>query len=159
MGVSCAVIYDSATRALVCFREGQLNAFFRLLSQMDLVVGFNIRRFDYKVLSAYTTMDLWSLPTLDILDAVKGRLGYRLSLDALCSATLGTRKSADGLMALKWWKSGEIRKVLEYCKDDVRLTRDLFLFGHKNGYLLFRNKAKALVRLPVGWRQAYEIGG
>lgn len=157
MGVSCAVVYDSATRSFVCFREGQLEAFFRLLSRMDLVVGFNIRRFDYKVLSAYTTMDLWSLPTLDILDAVKERLGYRLSLDALCSATLGARKSADGLMALKWWKAGEIRKVLEYCKDDVRLTRDLFMFGQRKGYLLFRNKAKALVRLPVGWKGAYGI--
>ena len=151
MRISCAVLYDSATGTYSIFREDQLERFFRLLSKMDLVVGFNVKRFDYKVLSPYTSMDLWSLPTLDILESVRSRLGYRLSLDSLSRATLGAEKSASGLDALKWWRQGRLDKVKAYCKEDVRLTKELYLFGLRQGYLLFRNKAKALVRLPVDW--------
>lgn len=152
MRVSCAVVWDSLTSSLVVFREEQLGCMFSLLEQMDLVVGFNVKRFDYKVLSPYCQLSLWSLPTLDILEEVSRRLGYRLALDTLASATLGAGKSANGLLALKWWKEGKVRKIIEYCKRDVVLTRDLFLFGHRNGYLLFTNKEGSLVRLPVDWK-------
>ncbi|HSO20026.1 MAG TPA: hypothetical protein VLT88_11230 [Desulfosarcina sp.] len=96
-------------------------------------------------------MDLAGLPTLDILETVKDRLGYRLSLDHLASATLNTGKTADGLDALRWWKEGQMARLLDYCRSDVAVTRDLFRFGLTHGYLLFRNKAKQSVRLPVAW--------
>ncbi|RUM88553.1 MAG: DEAD/DEAH box helicase, partial [Thermodesulfatator sp.] len=142
MKVSCAVIYDSLSKSYLTFLEHQLAGLFSLLGRMDLVIGFNIKRFDYKVLSAYAPIDLRSLPTLDLLEHVHDRLGYRLSLDSLASSTLGKRKSADGLQALKWWKQGRIKKIMEYCKKDVEITRDLFLFGMQHGYVLFRNKDK-----------------
>ncbi len=156
MKVSCAVLYDSRSRAYVTFLEGQLPVLFRLMERMDLLVGFNIKRFDYRVLSAYSSMDFRKLPTLDILEHVHNRLGYRLSLGSLASSTLGTAKSADGLMALRWWKQGRLREIIKYCKKDVAITRDLFLFGRENGYLLFKNKEKQLVRLPVSWGEIAE---
>jgi DEAD/DEAH box helicase domain-containing protein len=103
------------------------------------------------VLSAYTDMDFGRIPTLDLLEKVKDRLGYRLSLDHLASATLDAGKTADGLDALRWWKEGKMAKILEYCRSDVAITRDLFRFGRENRYVLFRNKAKQTVRLPVDW--------
>ena len=153
MRVSCAVLYDSKTKSYVTFLEDQLPFLFNLLNKIDLVIGFNIKRFDYRVLSAYSDMDFWSLPTLDILEDVNKRLGYRLSLDSLSSCTLGSQKSANGLLALKWWKEGKIRKIIDYCKMDVKLTRDLFLFGLNRGFLLFKNKEKQLVRLPLRWKE------
>ena len=151
MGVSCAVLYDSGTRALLSFQQDQLPHLFKILRRMDLVIGFNIKRFDFLVLSPYASFDLYALPVLDILEEVHQRLGYRLSLDSLARASMGTRKTANGLMALKWWKQGKIEKIIRYCKDDVRITRDLYLMGRKQGYLLFRNREKALVKLPVHW--------
>jgi DEAD/DEAH box helicase domain-containing protein len=121
------------------------------LQQLDLVVGFNITRFDYQVLKGYTEFPLHSLPTLDMLQKVHCRLGYRLSLDHLASATLGVKKSGNGMQALRWWAEGQIRKIIAYCRQDVILTRDLYLFGRDNGHLLFRNKAKALVQVQVDW--------
>ena len=151
MGVSCAVLYDSATDSFFEFVEGQIPMLMRHLQQLDLIVGFNIRRFDYRVLSAYTDIDFECLPTLDILDKVKDQLGYRLSLDHLAAATLGTGKTADGLDALRWWQEGKMARILDYCRDDVAITRDLYRYGHEKQYLLFRNKAKQTVRLPVSW--------
>jgi len=121
------------------------------LRKLELVVGFNIKRFDYQVLSAYTDMDFRRIPTLDLLEKVKEQLGYRLSLDHLASTTLDAGKTADGLDALRWWKEGKMAKILEYCRSDVAITRDLYRFGCQNGYLLFQNKAKQIVRLPANW--------
>ena len=119
------------------------------LQKLDLVIGFNNKRFDNQVLSAYTVFNLASLPTLDIMEKVYVRLGYRLSLDRLAEHTLGVKKTADGLQALKWYKEGRIQEIADYCRQDVKITRDLFLFGLKNRYLLFKNKAGSIVRLPV----------
>lgn len=151
MGVSCAVLYDSKTDSFYEFVEGQIPLLMAHLKGMDMVVGFNIKRFDYRVLSAYTDTNFRQLMTLDILEQVKNQLGYRLSLDHLASVTLNTGKTADGLDALKWWKMGKMSKIIDYCRSDVAITRDLYRFGQKHHYLLFRNKAKKVVRLPVKW--------
>jgi DEAD/DEAH box helicase domain-containing protein len=118
---------------------------------LDLVIGFNIKRFDFRVLRGYSDFDFKTLPTLDILEEVHNHLGYRLSLDHLAGVTLGVKKTADGLQALRWWKQGRIREIIDYCKADVEITKDLFLYGKDNGYLLFKNKAKKTVRIPVKW--------
>lgn len=76
--------------------------------------------------------DLRSLPTLDMLVEVKKRLSYRVSLDNLARATLNAPKSADGMQALQWWKEGNLASIAEYCRKDVEITRDVYLFGHRD---------------------------
>lgn len=151
MGLSCAVLFDSAQEQYFDYLEDDMDALLDHLQQLDLVVGFNISRFDYAVLRGYTDFPLHSLPTLDMLQRIHSRLGYRLSLDHLASATLGVKKSGNGLLALRWWAQGHMDKLVAYCRKDVALTRDLYLFGRDNGHLLFRNKARALVQVQVDW--------
>ena len=148
MGVSVAVVYDNGKDDFFVYREGEMDKLIHHLKQLDLVVGFNNKRFDNRVLSAYSDFDLCRLPTLDILDVVKNRLGYRLSLDRLAEKTLGVQKSGDGLQALQWYKEGRIDKIISYCRKDVQITRDLLLFAVEHGYLLFQNKAGQTVRCP-----------
>ncbi|WP_028313524.1 DEAD/DEAH box helicase [Desulfatibacillum aliphaticivorans] len=151
MGVSCSVLYDSRDGKFHEYFQDDTDALAQHLTQLDLVVGFNIIRFDYQVLSAHTAFDFSQIPTLDMLQKIYGVLGYRISLDKLAQHTLGTQKTADGLQALKWWKQGKIDKILKYCRADVAITRDLFLYGREHGHLLFQNKAKKVVRVPVKW--------
>jgi DEAD/DEAH box helicase domain-containing protein len=151
MGISCVVIYDSAQDTFFDFNENQIPAVTDYLQKLDLVVGFNIKRFDYKVLQGYSRFNFKRLPTLDILEEIHHLLGYRLSLDHLASVTLNRQKSADGLQALRWWKQGRIKDIINYCRQDVALTRDLFLYGKANGHLLFRNRGGRKARIPVNW--------
>ena len=151
MKVSCAVLYDSGEQVYHEYLEKDMPRFIERLQQYDCVVGFNIRRFDYKVLSGYTDFDFGKLPTLDLLEEIHKQLGYRLSLDHLAKVTLGSQKSADGLQALRWWKQGKIREIIDYCRQDVRITWEIYCFGNENGYLLFQNKAGNTVRVPVSW--------
>ncbi len=151
MGISVAVLYDSVSDSFKTYIEKDIPDLIRDLQAFDLVVGFNNKRFDNKVLSAYTVFNLASLPTLDIMEVITNRLGYRLSLDRLAEHTLGVKKSASGLQALQWYKEGKIDEIASYCRKDVKITRDIFLFGLENSYLLFKNKAGSIVRLPVNF--------
>ena len=152
MGVSVAVLYDASVDDYFVYTQDEVPQLAERLANLDLVVGFNILRFDYKVLAPHAPAVAWrDLPTLDMLEKVHERLSYRISLDNLASATLGAGKSADGLQALAWWKEGEVAKIAEYCRRDVAVTRDLYCFGSENGYLLFTNKAGQRVRVPVVW--------
>ena len=151
MKMSCAVLYDSKKDKYFEFLDDQVDQLIEHFKKCDLVVGFNVKRFDFRVLAGYSNFNFEKLPTLDILEKIHNRLGYRLSLDHLAKVTLGQKKTADGLQALQWWKQGRIREIIDYCKKDVKITRDLFLYGQQNGYLLFTNKAKKTVRIPVKW--------
>lgn len=152
MGVSVAVLYDSGPDAFISYTQDEIPALAKRLADFDLVVGFNILRFDYAVLAPHAPGANWrNFPTLDMLAKIHERLSYRVSLDNLVRSSLKAAKSADGLQALAWWKEGEIGKIEEYCRQDVAVTRDLFLFGRENGYVLFTNKARSLVRIPVTW--------
>jgi DEAD/DEAH box helicase domain-containing protein len=151
MGVSIAVLYDSGPDEFVDYQEHEIPALAERLRAMNLVVGFNILRFDYGVLAGAHPFPWRNLPTLDMLAHVHDRLGYRLKLDNLAQATLDVGKSADGLQALKWWAEGRLDEIARYCRQDVAVTRDLYLFGRENGYVLFSNKAGQKARLPVSW--------
>jgi DEAD/DEAH box helicase domain-containing protein len=149
MGISVAVLYDSVADCFKTYLEKDIPDLIRDLQTFDLVVGFNNKRFDNKVLSAYSVFNLASLPTLDIMEKISDRLGYRLSLDGLAEHTLGVKKTANGLQALQWYKEGRMEEIISYCRQDVKITRDIFLFGLENRFLLFKNKAGSIVRLPV----------
>ena len=153
LGISVAVIYDSLEKRFLSFTEDRIDELLGHLEKADLVVGFNVKRFDYAVLSAYTSKDLQELPTFDILEDIHQRLGFRLGLDHLAKETMGQGKTADGLQAVEWFRKGEMDKLTDYCRQDVATTRDLFQYGLKNGHLIYRTKKDdARVRLPVDWR-------
>lgn len=128
-----------AARGYRTWGERQAAALVAYLARFERVVGFNLLRFDYAVLSAYAP-DLWPLlvpRTLDLLERVRQGLGYRVGLDALCRATLGRGKSGSGAEAPRLWREGEHLRVARYCRDDVRLTRDLYLHGLRHGFIRY----------------------
>jgi len=115
------------------------------------VVGFNVLSFDYEVLRAYTDDPLDDLPTVDMLDHVYRRLGFRVGLNALAEGTLGCQKSADGLQALAWYREGKIQEILDYCQQDVEVTRRLYEYGRQYKHLKYRDKMRRLRMVPVNW--------
>ncbi len=160
MMVSVAVVFDSLEDRFYIYEEDRTDRLFEHFFEADLVVGFNLKKFDYAVLSPYTHKNLRKIPTFDILEDIYNRLGFRLSLDHLVRETLNRGKSGDGLQALEWFKAGEMEKLTEYCKQDVILTRDLFLEGIEKGYIVYKNKRQnERVRLLVDWNVGKIIEG
>ncbi|MCP4669535.1 MAG: DUF1998 domain-containing protein, partial [Deltaproteobacteria bacterium] len=153
MRVSVAAVFDTLENGFSDYDEDNIDALLALLEKTDLIVGFNVKKFDYRVLSAYARGNLSALPTFDILEDIHGRLGFRLGLDHLAKETLGRGKTAHGLQAVEWFRRGEMEKLMAYCRHDVLVTRDLFQYGLEKGRLIYREKRSGRrVRLLVDWR-------
>ncbi|HYF12834.1 MAG TPA: ribonuclease H-like domain-containing protein [Candidatus Paceibacterota bacterium] len=132
-------IHDSQTNEYLSFLKEELPQLWPILERADLLIGYNSDHFDIPILNRYYTGDLTKIKSVDLLKEVKNALGRRLRLDNLAEATLGKGKIADGIEAQKWWTTGEIEKVREYCLDDVRITKELYDHAKKHGILKYRD--------------------
>ncbi|MCD4750943.1 MAG: ribonuclease H-like domain-containing protein [Thermoanaerobaculales bacterium] len=151
LGVSVGVAYRYDTDEYLVVNEETLDQLIDLLFQAELVVGYNIKGFDYEVLRGYSDLDFGGLPTHDLMFDLEKRLGFRPKLESVASATLGTGKSADGLQALEWWRQGEIDKIAQYCREDVRITKELYDFGKRNRCVLVSRFGGNPRQVEVDW--------
>src|SRR6185369_1096467 len=106
--------------------------------EADMLITWNGDHFDIPLLNKYYPGDLTKIKSLDLMREVRTVLGRRLKLDSVGEATLGLNKSGHGIQAVQWWNSGEIDKLIEYCIDDVRLTKGLYDYAVKNGCLKYK---------------------
>ncbi|MCF6313956.1 MAG: ribonuclease H-like domain-containing protein [Verrucomicrobiales bacterium] len=134
MRMSVGVTYSTAQEKYIIYDEEHVDQLIDQLLKADLVVGFNHIFFDYGVLMAYTVVDLANQTNnLDMLLSLEEKVGHRMKLDTLASASLGAGKSADGLMAVKWWREGKIKEIAEYCCFDVKVTWKVHAYGVEHG--------------------------
>ncbi len=154
MKLAVGVVWDSCEQEYFSYLEGAASELVTKLRTADLVVGFNVKKFDYGVLQPYADFDLDEITTFDMLIDVNKKLGHRLSLNHLAENTLNAEKSADGLVSLQWYKEGKIDKIIEYCKQDVEITRDLFLYGESHGYVKYSTRSGVAKDLKVDWERA-----
>jgi len=151
MGMSVGVTYSTARGDYRIYGEAQVNELVTELQRADLVVGFNILRFDYEVLHGYTPLDLTQVPTLDMLVELTNTLQHRLSLDSIANATFGLEKTAEGLQAIRWFKEGKLYEIAEYCCYDVKLTKLVHEYGCQHRQLHYTNRFGKKLTVPVKW--------
>jgi len=157
MKLAVGVVWDSLEQKFFSYIDSEASQLVEKLKTADLVVGFNVAKFDYGVLQPYATkidFDLEEITTFDMLIDINKKLGHRLSLNHLAENTLNAKKSADGLVSLQWYKEGKIDKIIEYCKQDVAITRDLFLYGESHGYVKYSTRSGVAKDLQVDWERA-----
>ena len=148
--ISIACAWDSKTQQMLVFKENEIHKLNELCEER-LVIGYNIRGFDLVILEAYG-LNLSRLDVFDIMYDVQTLTRQKfLKLETIAQGTLNAGKSADGLMAVEWWKTGEIDKIIQYCKQDVEVTRDIFEYGRKNGHVKLRRAEGANVEVKVNW--------
>jgi hypothetical protein len=149
--MSVGVTYDPDRDLYRAYTEDQVEELIAALRATDRVVGYNLYSFDYEVLHAYTPQRLDSLPTVDMLVHLERALGWRPKLDDVAAATLGERKSGNGLDAVRWFRQGRLDLVAEYCKRDVEVTWKLYEFGRRNRYVQVFDRQYRLRKVPVAW--------
>jgi len=134
MGVSVIGVYDYRTERTRVFCEDNKDEFFSLVSDTDLCVGFNNIPFDNAVIrSCWGDIDdkkcydllrqTWLACGLsdEFNPATHGGYG----LEAICEANFGSIKSGNGAFAPVLWQQGKIGTVIDYCLNDVKLTKQL----------------------------------
>jgi len=137
MSVIC--IHDSLDDSYKSFLENQLKDLWPILEQADMLVTWNGDHFDIPIINKYYPGDLSKIKSLDLMKEVRLVLGRRLKLDTVAQATLGKNKSGNGLEAIEWWNKGEIDKLIYYCIEDVRITRQLYDYALANRCLKYKD--------------------
>lgn len=151
--MSCGVTFSTERNDFAVYWEKDAFALIEELQAADRVIGFNLFGFDYQVLRPYAPrFNFASLHTLDLLQDIQRTLGFKLSLDSIAGATLGAKKSADGLQAVEWFRAGEREKLVEYCKIDVDITRRVYEFGRTHSFVHYRSRLGSKLKVAVNWR-------
>ena len=108
--LAAGVTYSTEREDYAVYLEKDVDALIAELTSADVVIGFNIKSFDYIVLSPYVKKgtSLWKIRSVDMMEHIHRALGFRVALDSLAEITLGERKSADGLQSVRWFKAGQL---------------------------------------------------
>jgi DEAD/DEAH box helicase domain-containing protein len=123
LDISVGTFYDSETEIYTTVSIDELQKAWPILEKADALVGYNSNHFDIPLLNKYYPGDLTHIKSIDLLEEIRKSLGRRLRLDSVAEATIGAKKSANGLQAVRWWREGKIDEIKKYCEQDVRVTK------------------------------------
>lgn len=146
MGISVVGVYDYLHDRYRVFCKDNADELAALIERADRVIGFNNRSFDDKVLSvnwglvvlpaqSYDLLvEIWAAAGLEATFNYRTHGGY--GLDQMAFANLGERKTGHGSIAPVEWQRGNIGHVIDYCLQDVRLTKRLIDLVSASGQLI-----------------------
>ncbi len=139
LDISLLVIYDYKDEKYKTFTEENMADLWPILEETDLLIGYNSDHFDIPLLDKYYPGELTAIASLDLLKEIKKSLGRSIRLDNVAEATIGVGKSGHGLQAIEWWRAGEIDKIEKYCRDDVKVTKDVYEYALKHQKLKYKD--------------------
>jgi DEAD/DEAH box helicase domain-containing protein len=160
LDISVLCAYDSKTEQYSTYLQEDFPKLWPLLEKTDMLVTFNGDHFDIPLLNKYYHGNLSQIKSLDLLKEVRNSLGRRIKLDDLADATLGKKKIAHGLEAIKWWREGKIDMIIKYCLEDVKITKEIFDYAREHKHLKYKDNGE-LKEIPLstkGWMKKQESG-
>lgn len=151
LGISVACAFDSKVGKMLTFFEKDLPQLVKLMNER-LVIGYNIRRFDLPVMVGYG-LKMENVDIFDLMEEVERGLNRRfIKLEYVAQGTLSEGKSADGKIAVEWFKQGRFEELAEYCARDVEVTHRIFRHGLDKGTLAVKMPEKDRVEFRVDWK-------
>ena len=138
MGISVICCYDYQYDRYRVFCDDNKEEFMALVNDRGpLCVGFNNIPFDNAVIAAtpgwlapndamcYDLLrEIWIASGLEPTFNRKTHGGVGLA--AVCEKNFNTSKSGNGALAPVDWQRGKYGTVIDYCLNDIRLTKQLF---------------------------------
>lgn len=125
------------------FWDDELSEAWTHFTNVDRVIGFNSLHFDIPALTPLCPFDFKKIPHFDMLDLIKQKLGYRLSLRVLAAESIGHTKSDVGTNAVVYWNQHSpesLQKLKDYCEMDVLVTKEVYDYGSKFGHLKYKDR-------------------
>jgi DEAD/DEAH box helicase domain-containing protein len=135
--------FEEISGEMESFYEEDFAKMWALFSNVDRIIGFNSLHFDVPAMAPLAPYDFKKLKHFDIMDHIKNALGFRLSLNAVATETLGHSKIDNGLNAVDYWREhseNSLAKLKKYCEMDVTVTKEVYDYGLKNKKLKYKDK-------------------
>lgn len=128
MGIACIGVYDYTADTYRVFGEYEMEDFQKLIDAHDVCVGFNNIKFDNAVLRT-ADINIDDRKSYDILFEIGRKTGNikGCSLENVVQTNFpnAAGKNGKGALAPILWQQGYHTKVIDYCLNDVRLTKML----------------------------------
>jgi len=119
------------------------------LVEAKVIVGHNIKQFDYEVLKwYYDHTERHVMPEirkktfdtmLEFSKHTKDGAGW-VGLDDIASRNFGMKKTEDSIKIPEMWRNGQVEKVKDYLYNDLLMTEKFFLSGRIGQEFLYEHK-------------------
>ena len=150
--ISVVGVYDYLSDEYKIYEENEIPALEERLKSAELLIGFNIRRFDLSVLAPYLFTSVETFPVLDLMEEIEKVRGHRVSLHSVAQATLGLTKTGEGLDAVHLYHEGRLEELKRYCLNDVRITKEVYDYGCRENKVFFiSNRDWQKYEVPISW--------
>lgn len=167
MGISVIGMYDYLDERYKVFCADNFDVFARRLASADIVVDFNGTNFDLNLLTAsgipklqdpsYEELELGH--HYDILRQIWIAEGHdpdnfdksthsNYGLDACAKANFQIAKTGHGAKAPVDWQQGKIGRVIDYCLNDVAITKRLFDRIMQDGFIINPKYPDRIIKMP-----------
>lgn len=135
--ITCVSAYDACRGVRFCAStpDGQrLDLFLDMLDAAPLLCAFNGVKFDIPFIACQWGVEpsrvaAWVLKLVDPYEIARLALGKTFSLNALLKANGMEYKTGKGCEAVTWARTGQWRRLEEYCLSDTIKTHDLVSTG------------------------------
>lgn len=135
MGISCIGAYDYVEQRYRVFMDDNIGEFQKLVDSRKLIVSFNGLAFDNRVCAANGVVvrddrsydilvELWAAAGLGPHFTFPTHVGF--GLDAVGEANFGIRKTGHGALAPVDFQLGNYGALIDYCLNDVAMTKRAF---------------------------------
>lgn len=140
MGIACIGCYDFEADRYRVFLKDNFDEFRRLIARAERVIGFNSVSFDNPLCAAHGihVFNSYDLKREMVNAAGENPETYHkgFSLDTVARANGIGGKNGSGADAPINWQKGRIGNVVDYCLEDVRLTKCLVERVIRTGHLV-----------------------
>ena len=142
-GMSVGGTYSYRLRQYDFFYEDDMDGLIDVLDEADIVVGYNLYRYDYCVLAGECNnkSNVFRLPTFDIMQHVFTMTGYRVTMNNIYKHTyeLPHNKKKEDVKAIDLYEQDRMDELEDYLKHDLWITQQIFNHGCKLGHLKYFN--------------------
>ena len=150
----------------------------KVLNEAERIVSFNADNFDFRILeSVQFDVQQWREKSFDILTEFTRKVGHRINLENLAKTQFGSSKTfITAKQAVEFWRAGLelmrgwsgkndykkssdtfcynvakhlFQEVVEYCKQDVRLTYELYQHILQNQSLNYTDRRANIKKVKL----------
>ena len=150
----------------------------KVLNEAERIVSFNADNFDFRILeSVQFDVQQWREKSFDILTEFTRKVGHRINLENLAKTQFGSSKTfITAKQAVEFWRAGLelmrgwsgkndykqssdtfcynvakhlFQEVVEYCKQDVRLTYELYQHILQNQSLNYTDRRSNIKKVQL----------
>jgi len=152
MSISIAGIYDYSNSNLQFYEEEAIQSLIEKLKSSSLIVGINLKKFGYRVLSAFTDYDFDNLTTLDLISSIKKKLSFPPTYEGIFDGTLDIHKQLRNENFIpRLFKQGRYDEIKTFCESNILDMKKLYDFGKKKGYIFYNEKFGQRWKISVDW--------